>query len=86
MRAARQGPEGGQAFADGEGSGGEAAAAKLSIRPWIRPASFSLEGLRSHIQIHRITCETIVNQACVSGNVCMQEFKAPAVVQIPHTV
>ena len=39
---------------------------------------FQIEGLKSRIQIiHRIMCQTRVNPSLFSGNVCMQEFKAP---------
>ena len=36
-----------------------------------------VEGLKSHIQIHRIMCQIIVNRIVFAGNVCMREFKAP---------
>ena len=40
-------------------------------------AKLQIEGLQSHIQIHRIMCQSIVNPSFFSGKVSMQEFKAP---------
>ena len=43
----------------------------ISIRTTI------IDGLRSHVQMHRVICKTLIIPTFVSGNVCMQEFKAP---------
>ena len=44
----------------------------------IQSAKLQIEDLRSHIQMRRmIMCQTMVNPAFVSGDVCMQELKAP---------
>ena len=46
-------------------------------QPPKRPRERS-RGLESHVQIRWIMCETRVDPTFFSGNVCMQEFKAPA--------
>ena len=43
----------------------------------IRTKTKQVEGLESHINIHRIMHLTIICPSFVAGNVCMQEFKAP---------